>query len=380
MHIGLNATCFNDRPSGARQRFVGLYGTLIRQCPDIRFTVYEPSDCAVARWFDAAPNISAIRTPLPSGSRWRRSVGGIAYWPKRLREDRIDLLENFNLPLPPTGDCPVIVTIHDIRSTLPDQPWPQRILAGAIHRQALRRASAVLTVSETMRRELLAIDPEARVIVIPNGLATDAFAAQSGDDQRALALGLPDEYLLAVGHFEPRKNYRRLVEAIGRLRAAHPRLSLVIVGNDGGSLSDLRTGIGELGMADAVQLRQNVTDDELRVIYRHSRLILFPSTYEGFGIPILEAMAAGRPLVVSDLPVFRELIGVRGAYFPPQDVTKMADAIAAVLASPERQRELIDDGGNRVGDFNFVRLAAAVEAVYRDVLTQRRASADGGRS
>ena len=83
---------------------------------------------------------------------------------------------------------------------------------------------------------------------------------------------------------------------------------------------------------------------------------------------------------MSDLPVFRELIGVRGAYFPPQDVTKMADAIAAVLASPERQRELIDDGGNRVGDFNFVRLAAAVEAVYRDVLTQRRASADGGRS
>ncbi|WP_309611040.1 glycosyltransferase family 1 protein [Sphingomonas sp.] len=380
MRVGLNATCFNDRPSGARQRFVGLYSALIRQCADIRFTIYEPSDCAVARWFDGAPNVTAIRTPMPSGSRLRRSVGGINYWRKRLSEDRIDLFETFNLPLPATGNCPVIVTIHDIRSMLPDQRWPQRGLARAIHRQALRRASAVLTVSETMRQDLLAIDPESRVIAIPNGLKADAFAAQAGDDERVRRLCLPDDYLLAVGHFEPRKNYRRLVEAVGRLRTTHPERSLVIVGNDGGSLSDLRTAVGELGMADAVQLRQNVADDELRLIYRNARLVLFPSTYEGFGIPVLEAMAAGRPLVVSDLPVFRELIGPRGAYFPPQDVTNMADAVAAVLASPERQRQLVDDGRQRVRDFTFDRLASEVEAVYREVLTQRRASTNWGRS
>lgn len=370
MRIGLNATCFNDRPSGARQRFVGLYGTLIRQCPKIEFIVYEPSDCAVAGWFYGAPNVTAIRTPLPSGSRWRRTIGGIRYWRQRLREDRIDLFESFNLPLPPTGDCPVILTIHDIRSTLPDQPWPQRNLARAVHRSALRRTKAVLTVSETMRRALLAIDPQAQIIAIANGLDHGAFAAHPGDDERVRELCLPDDYLLAVGHFEPRKNYVRLVEAFARLRVTRPHLSMVIVGNDGGTLPDVRGTIDAAGLAAVLQLRQNVTDNELRIVYRHARLVLFPSVYEGFGIPILEAMAAGRPLVVSDLPVFRELVGAHGAYFPPHDVTAMADAIAVILDSLTRQRELVDNGRRRVRDFAFDHLAHQVEAVYRQVLTQ----------
>ena len=379
MRIGLNATCLNDRPSGARQRFVGLYGALIRQCRTIEFIVYEPSDCAVAGWFDGAPNVTAIRTPFPSGSRWRRAIGGIRYWRRRLREDRIDLFETFNLPLPPTGDCPAILTIHDIRSTLPDQPWPQRRLARAIHRSALRRAKAVLTVSETMRRSLLAIDPKALVMAISNGLDVDSFAARPGDHERLRELSLPDDYLLAVGHFEPRKNYGRLLHAFRQLREARPELSLVIVGNDGGTLPEVRVTIDAAGLAAVVQLRQNVTDDELRIIYRHARLVLFPSVYEGFGIPILEAMATGRPLVVSDLPVFRELIGAHGAYFLPHDVTAVTDAIAVVLDSPTRQRELVDNGRRRVRDFAFDHLAHQVEAVYRQVLTQGCTTGSGER-
>lgn len=377
MRVGLNATCFNDRPSGARQRFVGIYGALIRRCPDIDFVIYEPSDCAVASWFGGTPNIIAVRTPLPSGSRTRRTLAGARYWRGQVRRDRLDLFETFNLPMPGRLTCPAILTVHDIRSTRCDQPWPQRTLARFVHRRAIRRAAAVITVSDSMRREILELEPGGDVRTIYNGIDPSLFDAQPGP-KADVSASLPTQFLLAVGHIEPRKNYGRLIEVLARLRQSRPDLALVIVGRDGGGLADLGATIEAAGLASSVQLRHDVPDEQLRAIYRRALLVVFPSLYEGFGIPVLEAMAASRPLVVSDLPVFRELIGERGAYFSPRDVTAMTETIAAVLGSPARHSELIEDGRVRVRDFAFDRLAQQVEAVYRDVSTQRRASVNRG--
>jgi glycosyltransferase involved in cell wall biosynthesis len=374
VRIGLNATCFNDRPSGAKQRFVGIYGALIRRCPDIEFLIYEPRDCAVASWFAGAGNVRSVRTPMLSDSRWRRFLRGLLYWRSRLARDKIDLFETFHLPLVRAPHCPTIVTIHDARPILPGIPTLPRLIAGVILRRALRDADQVITVSNAMKAELLAIDPRATITSIYNGVDAKQWSQDNLKLMRTTGqrLRLPRDFILAVGHIEKRKNYARLVEAIAMLGETHLGLALVIVGNDGGDQCALANEIEHRGLLERVLLLQNVSDDDLASIYRLSRLVVFPSCYEGFGIPILEAMATKRPLVVSDIPVFVELTEGNGCYFPPSDTAAMADAIGSVLDNPERQNELVSYGSMRVRAFGFDQLAEQVEHVYRSILVPRR--------
>lgn len=114
MRVGLNATCFNNRPSGARQRFVGIYGELIKRNPDIEFVIYEPVDCEISPCFDNAANISTRRTPIsPSeGPRLRKVMRAFGYWQPALSNDKLDVFESFNLPLVRAPDCPTILTVR----------------------------------------------------------------------------------------------------------------------------------------------------------------------------------------------------------------------------------------------------------------------------
>ncbi|WP_158266295.1 glycosyltransferase family 4 protein [Allosphingosinicella deserti] len=367
MRVGLNATCFNERPSGANQRFAGIYGALIARCPDIEFVIFEPADCRVAQWFGDAPNVTVRRTPMPSTGRIRRALGGLAYWRRALAKEKLDLFETFHLPLLRAPRCPTILTVHDARPILRDVPLVKRLLYGRILSTGLRRADHVITVSETMRQEILGIESRASVSAIYNGIDPKPFERIDVAEAEATRarLHLPSRFVLAVGHLEGRKNYPRLVEAIARLRAAGEDIALVIVGNEGGDGAAIADQIRNLHLQDHVRLLQGVSHAELTHIYALAALVAFPSTYEGFGIPILEAMAARRPLVVSGTPVFRELTEGRGIYFPPDDVDAMAAAISGVLSSAERQQALIDYGERRIQDFRFPALAEQVEQAYR---------------
>ncbi|WP_332810734.1 glycosyltransferase family 4 protein [Sphingomonas sp.] len=366
MRVGLNATCFNERPSGAKQRFTGIYRALIERCRDIEFVIYEPRDCRVGEWFAGAPNVSVRRTPLPSSGRFRRGLGGLPYWRLALGRDRLDLFETFHLPLVRAPNCPTILTVHDARPVRREVPLVKRLLYGRVLRQALRRADHVITVSETMKQEIAEIEPSATVTTIYNGIDPGPFAAANGDAEALRARHrLPPEFILAVGHLEARKNYVGLVQAVAELRRAGKTISLVIVGNDGGEREEIRRETLRLGITDQVMILEGVSDLELQSLYALCTLVAFPSFYEGFGIPVLEAMAARRPLVLSDTPVFRELTEGRGAYFPPEDSGAIAAAIAAVLDSPQRQQELVAYGVERIRAFEFARLAGQVEQLYR---------------
>src|SRR5262249_36150905 len=150
---------------------------------------------------------------------------------------------------------------------------------------------------------------------------------------------LEDEFILAVGHLERRKNYLRLIDAISRLREGGCHSSLVIVGNDSGSKNAIEHRIASKNVSNHVKILSHVSNYELICLYKLCGLVVFPSAYEGFGIPILEAMAARRPIVLSDIPVFREITQNRGVYFPYHDVETMAEAIHNVLHSQcERAR------------------------------------------
>ena len=374
MRVGLNATCLNDRPSGAKQRFIGIYGGLINRLPDVEFVLYEPVDCRVADWFAGSPNVSAVRTPIPSEGRVGKFVQGLEYWNRALRDERFDLFECFNQPLVKSPTGRTLTTIHDIRRVYPEWPsFAERLAYRFSLRETLKRVDTAITVSDTMKAEILAFQPDARVSVIYNGIDLKHFAASTEQEEQFVRskFGLPDNFLLAVGHFEPRKNYLRLIDAVALLRDRGHRYNLVVVGNDSGDRRLVEERIASTGLGAQVTLLSNLSDLEVRYMYKLCGLFVFPSSYEGFGIPILEAMAMGVPMVLSDISVFREITQDAGVYFPHDSKDAMAQAIETTLASQERMDALVTYGQRRVQDFSFDRLSAQLVELYKSLMTSQ---------
>lgn len=369
LRIGLNATCFTERPSGANQRFRQLLGALIRRRPDWHFIIYEPRDVRVAAWFAPCPNVEARVTPLPAEGRIARFVAGLGYWRSALRADRLDLFESFHLPAVIAPDCPTLLTIHDLRPVRPDAGVTERLIAAPVLHHALGRARLTLAVSDTVAEELRAFHPGARVRRLYNGVNPEDLA-HPGDAACAAARArwaLPERFVLGVGHLEPRKNFAQAVAAIAALRAEGRDVPLVLVGNPGGTEAALKAAITCHGLGAEVRLLSGVGGDDLRAMYHLADLLLFPSAYEGFGIPLVEAMAAGLPIAASDTPVFRELAAGAARFFALGDPQGTAAAIAMLWDDPAERAALAEAGRAKLARHDFAVLAEELAAIYREV-------------
>jgi glycosyltransferase involved in cell wall biosynthesis len=367
LKIGLNATCFNARPSGAKQRFIGIYGELVKRLPETTFVVYEPVDWRGGKWFDGAANVSVRQTPLPSSGRVRRFVKGFRYWREALSQERFDFFEVASLPLVKAPNGKTLLTIHDIRGIRRESEIVERAAYRVFLERSLMAADHVITVSEAIKNEILNLYSGVPISVIHNGLDALKYdeVLQTDMSEVRRKYSLPEEFVLAVGHFEKRKNYLRLVEAIALLRDRGRPCRLVIVGNNSGELKQVWNLVESKRLSGYVTLLNELSDLEVCCVYKLCSLFVFPSTYEGFGIPILEAMAAKRPMVLSDIPVFREITQDKGVYFPHGDVDLMAMAIDKVLSSNGERARLVEYGNERVRDFSFQSLAGQVEHLYR---------------
>jgi glycosyltransferase involved in cell wall biosynthesis len=367
VRIGLNATCFNDRPSGARQRFLGLYLPAILAPPDIQFVVYSAKDINAARWFHNLDNVSIRRTPIPSEGRWNRIINGLLYWPTTLRNDRLDLLEGFHLPPVSNPRGGMVITIHDLRGLHPHTNYSHKSIYRTVLKRSILQSDNILTVSDAMKREIESIFPNTQITRIYNGINNAVFERIDDDEANRFASKrqLPSDFLLAVGHYEIRKNYARLIDAIKLLNYQGLSIPLVIAGNDSGQFDELNLRVTEAGLEKQVVLLQNLDDEQIGWLYRKCRLFIFPSSYEGFGIPLLEAMAAEKPFLLSDIAVFRELSEEKGIYFPYDDIHAMANAIAMLARSNDEQKRLIDYGRGRVKDFSFDTLSKELVSFYR---------------
>ena len=368
VRIGLDATCFDDRPSGANQRFRELYGQLIRANPQVAFVVYEAADCGAGAWYGDLPNVTVRRTPVPGTGRLRRFWRGRRYWRRALARDALDLFETFTLPLVVAPDCPTILTIHDLRGLRADVPRPARWLAAAVTRHAFARAAHIIAVSDTVRDEILAVRPGTPVSTIYNGVI-----ARSPPDAAEVAAvvqrhTLPARFALTVGHLEPRKNLPMLVDAFACLRDAGRPLPLVIVGNDGGARGAIEGRIARHGMSGLVSIIAQADDGTVAALYAACAVVVLPSAYEGFGIPLIEAMAAHKPVVTSDIAVFRELTCGNGVYFAPDAPRGAAAVIDRLMSEPIARARLVAFADTRVGDFDFTRLAGELAALQAQVI------------
>lgn len=363
--MGLNATCFNDRPSGARQRFIGIYGELVKRLPDSEFVVYEPQDCQVGRWFADLPNVVSRPTPIPSEGRSKKLIRGWGYWKEALQDSQYDFFERFNLPVVKTPTGKTLMTVHDIRGVVTGNFFRKMAYEQYLG-HSFAAADHVITVSHSMKNEILDYFPDTPITVIYNGLNSDEFSQISNPVLRVFQTkyDLPDAFMLCVGHLEQRKNYLRLIDALLQLKKRSVDCPLLIIGNDSGELQHIEKKIASSSLERQVRILNGLSDQEVRCAYKLCSLFVFPSAYEGFGIPILEAMAARRPMVLSDLPVFREITEDQLIYFPHDDVEAMVAAIEQGLTSSVERERIVVYGDKRVGDFSFANLGKELADLY----------------
>jgi glycosyltransferase involved in cell wall biosynthesis len=272
--------------------------------------------------------------------------------------------------------CPLVVSIHDL--TIENDAS----FAGGWHRQAglkivtaavVRRAAAVTCPTQATLAGIRSVYPRAPgLTLVPNGVDTQAYAA--ADDAAVArarrAYDLPDRFVLAVGAHRPHKNFPVLVSALAGLPE---ELSLVVVGQGDprfrGQPEALAALAAELGVAARVLLVPEVADDLLPAVYRAAALVAFPSVAEGYGLPALEALAAGVPLVVSDIPVLAEVCGDAAVRVPPDDPAAWAAAITEVLADPAGTRERVQAGAAIAGQADWQRGGQALRRLLLSVAT-----------
>jgi glycosyltransferase involved in cell wall biosynthesis len=240
---------------------------------------------------------------------------------------------------------------------------------------SLRAADGVVTISEftaAALRDRFGVDA-AKIIVTPLGLSR-AFledASPGGEEATRRAYGLPDEFLLFVGATEARKNLPRLIEALAIIHKTYRPVPLVLVGREGGDHARVLAEIRARGLEPWVRLLGYLPEPEVRALYRAATAFVFPSYCEGFGLPLLEAMACGLPAAVSGVSALPEVGGSAALYFRPEDPADIAAQIVRLLADRDLGATLRERGRERARLFTWEKTAAATLAFYREVLARR---------
>ncbi len=292
--------------------------------------------------------------------------------PHVLREIHPDVAHFTNGLIPLATNVPIVVTIHDMSLTLYPRYHPPRrvILNRPLANLAARRASAIITVSHSARRDILRlykVAPE-RVHVIHEAAAP---CFRRIDDRAALAgvrrrYGLADRIILYVGTIEPRKNLPRLIEAFARRRATGELThQLVCVGPYGWSSRGVQQRIEQLGITRAVCFTGYVPFSDLAALYNASEMFVFPSLYEGFGLPVMEAMACGVPVITGGHSSLIEIAGGAVHAVDPVDTEALGDALVSLARSKEHRMELARRGLLRAQQFSWRRAAQETLEVYR---------------
>lgn len=237
---------------------------------------------------------------------------------------------------PTTGNARSHVTVHDLAWLHPEAETPEPLarFLGPVVERSVRSAATVFTVSEAIRSEIVnrfPVPPE-RVIVAPNAAAEHFHAAEAFDDDMLAAFGLRQPFILSVGTIEPRKNLPILFDA---LALGPPSIQLAVIGRSGWDASAILGKIDELGLSGRVVRLGFVPDDVLPRLMTSAAVVVYPSRYEGFGLPVIEALATGTAVIASDLPVFREVGGSSVAYFDPSDPGQLAELIEQVTSTSD---------------------------------------------
>jgi glycosyltransferase involved in cell wall biosynthesis len=295
--------------------------------------------------------------------------------PRMLREIHADIAHFTNGMLPITSPVPTVVTIHDMSLTMyPRYHPPRRVLLNRpLVDLAARRADAIITVSQSAKRDIMRLYglPAGRVHVVHEA-AAPSFQRVTGAEELERVrrqYALPARFILYVGTIEPRKNLPKLIEGFAKRRESGdlPH-ELVCVGPYGWLSRDIEELIDRLHVEDAVHFPGYVPFGDLPALYSLAEMFVFPSLYEGFGLPVIEAMACGVPVVTGHVPALMEVAGGAVELVEQLDAESLGDVMVALARNSDRRHELSRLGLERAKAFSWQRAARETLDVYREAV------------
>jgi glycosyltransferase involved in cell wall biosynthesis len=321
---------------------------------------------------EKAPNLHFIRPTVNPLTRHWWSIG----LPRYIRKTGIEIFHGTNFEVPVGGDVPSVVTIHDLSMLLYGNTHEKKLVRRARQRLPMmaRAATMIVTDSEAVRQEVhvhLSI-PLERIVAVPIA-ARRCFhpidVAQTVDLRKRLGIG--GEFLLYVGTLEPRKNLLTLVRAFENVVTKYPRrLQLVLAGRKGWMIDDLFRYAKWSPAGNQISFTGYLSDDELCALYSSCTLFVYPSLYEGFGLPPLEAMACGAPVITSRIPSLMETVGDAALMVDPQDAHAWAEVMISLLEDENMRRHLAKKGTQRAAEFSWERAAEMTRIVYDEALAR----------
>ncbi len=370
MRIALDVSPLVRNRAGIGTYVLHLLTALVRVAPEHEYLLYTPQPLPEDRSavFGVHPHVRIVRCPsflMRLRARW----------------DRVDLFHGLNFKLRGWGRYGGIVTIYDL--ALDRLPLPSRKVLGQKRSflrtgRTARRASRVMTISENSARDIMELYgvPRERVAIVSPAVGAEFYPV--GDPAAGAAVKAKygirrGRFVLSGGGAEPRKNIALLIEAFGRAKGLRESVNLVVVGGMDRGAEAIRAAVRRAGLEAAVIFPGYVPLGDLLALYAHCALFVFPSLYEGFGMPALEAMACGAPVVCSNAAALPEVVGDAALLIDPTDVEAMASAMMQVVEDGGLREDLRRRGALRAKAYSWERSARDLLRVYQDLVPGKTA-------
>lgn len=375
MRLGLDGYPLSEPLTGVGHYTLELARALALAYPADHFELVSPKPFVdLIHELETIPNLSFVkaRSSAIRGHWW--SVG----LPLHARRASFDLFHGTNFELPLWRGRRTVLSIHDLSALVYPELHQPRLVRRARRRLPLaaRLAGAIVTPTEAVKLEVCAqfhLKPD-KVVAIheaPRSSFRPLPAGETAEVRRRL--GVEDDFLLFVGTLEPRKNLLTLLKAFDQvLRHTSLRPQLVIAGGKGWLMDETFSFINTAGITERLCLTGYLKDDELAALYSSCKAFIYPSLYEGFGLPPLEAMACGAPVIASRIPALQETLHDAAVLIEPVDVDGLAKSMIEVLANEERRWALISAGPERAAKFSWEKAAKQTYGVYERVLAARK--------
>lgn len=371
MRIGIDGLPLTAPLAGIGHYTLELARHLAAGWPDDEIDIISPKpfhSSVLDQHREAQPHLVTKKVNPITGRWWSFGL------PRYLKRSSPDIFHGTNFEIPLRSVCPTVVTIHDLSLLLYPQTHQRRRVWRARRRLPLmaRRANMIITVSESVRAEIqqyLKI-PLEKIAVVPSA-ARKQFVPidQQEAEQVRKRLNVRDKFLLYVGTIEPRKNLTLLVRAFEEsLLGKEQGMQLVLAGKKGWLVDELYKALSKSPVSRDVVFTDYLNDEELCALYSTCRLFIYPSLYEGFGLPPLEAMACGAPVIASRIPSISEVVGSAARLVPPHSSREFAAAMREMTTNNSLREEMRVKGFARVAEFSWTNTAERTRGVYVEAI------------
>jgi glycosyltransferase involved in cell wall biosynthesis len=361
LRIGVNALYLIPGGVGGTEIYLrNLLGELAKTDEYFVITNRETNDLA-----PAGANVRALQQPVPGLVRPARILWEQSVVPMLAAHHRFDVLFNPGFTSPLFCPCPQVTVFHDLQHKRHpenfrwfDLPFWNLLLYGSAH-----RSRRLIAVSEATRQDLLHYYRlDARVI--PHGVEQPIF--EIADHRR------PEPFLLCVSTLHPHKGIEDLLGAFAKFRTARPRFRLVLAGMPGFAASSIAERIHALNLSEAVELTGWIARQRLYDLYRRAWAFVYPSHFEGFGMPVAEAMAAGVPVACSDIEPLRSMAGDGALLFTAGNQDSLSEALDSITGDDHLRARLVGAARRRAAGFTWQSAAAATRSVLEEAALEGR--------